>query len=598
MTDGRLILIAGALLALGLAATLAAGRLRVPGLVLFLGLGMLIGSDGLGWIAFADVELARTIGVIALALILFEGGLAAGWKEVRPVIAPAISLAVAGTLITAVIVGVTASWLLDVSLVEGLLVGSIVAVTDGAAIFSLLRGSSLRRRLARTLEAESGLNDPVGVLLVLGFIEWLRQPGYGPADMALLFVGQLAIGAAVGWLVGRGSVLAFRRVRFATSGLYPVVSIATAALAFGGADALGGSGFLAVYLAGLGLGSGGIPARRTVADFHDGLAWVGQIALFFTLGLLVFPSGLARVAVDGLVLAGVLAIVARPVAALVASRVGGFSLRESILLGWAGLRGAIPIVLATFPVIEGIDPTGSIFDLVFFVVLTSTLVQGATFEPLARALGLTTSEPALPQPLVEVGTIRRLGAEVLEYPVAVDDAIAGRFVNELDLPREALVSVVVRQDEALLPRGSTRIEALDRLHILVRGSVRRDVEALFARWHEGPIGEPPVEAPVMHGRAAIFTVRGWRVEDGDPGRPKRVGEARVVRHLRTRRGAAGAVVLLDDGRFAVTGDGVAAVGGSRQVFRYCRERIGRAEDEASRAWWQEAAGALSQRAIA
>jgi potassium/hydrogen antiporter len=597
MTDGALILLTGALLALGIIASLAAGRLRVPGLVLFLGLGMVVGSDGLGLIDFDDLELTRTIGVIALTLILFEGGLTAGWSEIRPVLWPAFSLATIGTFVTAVIVGVAAAWLLDLPLVFGLLLGSIVATTDSAAIFSVLRGSSLKRRVARTLEAESGLNDPIAILLVIGFIEWIAQPDFGVADMAGLLVLELFIGAVVGVAVGRLSVLAFRGVPFVSSGLYPVASIATAAISFGVADVLHGSGFLAVYLAGLALGGARVPARATITDFHAGLGWVSQIVLFFTLGLLVFPSELGPIAGEALLLAVVLAFVARPVAALIATRIGRFPVRDSLLIGWAGLRGAIPIVLATFPVIAETPRADDMFNIVFFVVLSSTLVQGATFEPLARVLGVTTDEPARPRPLIEVGTIRRLGAEVIEYPVGEDDAVVGRVVNELGLPRDALVNVIVRGEEALLPRGSTRIESGDRLHILARERVRDAVEALIERWREGPM--EAAEAPALSGagRATIFSVRPWTGGTGAISEPAEIGDIRVIRRLRVRRGGAGALVQLEDGRFAVTGDGVVAVGGSRQLLRYCRERIRRAEDPEERAWWQEAAGVVSQRAI-
>ena len=597
MSDGGLILAAGALLAVGITAALAADRLRVPGLVLSLGAGMLIGSDGLGLIDFSDEDLAQTIGVIALALILFEGGLAAGWQEIRPVLGVSISMAALGTFLTAVVVGLAAHWLLDLSLLEGLLLGSIVSATDSAAIFSVLRGSSLKRRLARLLEGESGFNDPVAIVLVIGFIDWIQKPDYGLSDMLGLVAVELAVGAIVGLAVGRLAVLAFQRVSFTTTGLYPVASIAAAALAFGAADQLHGSGFLAVYLAGLSLGSARIPARRTIDDFHAGLAWVGQIAVFFTFGLLVFPSELPAIALDGLLIAGVLMLVARPLATIVATRFAKINPREATLIGWAGLRGAIPFVLATFPVIEGVPKAESFFNIVFFVVLISTLLQGATFEPLARALKLTGDKPALERPLIEVGTVRRLGAEVLEYPVRDDDAIVGRLVNELGLSREALVNVIVRSDQALLPRGSTAIEAGDRLHILVRAPAREATIGLFERWREGPIGEPEPPPARLAGRAAIFSVRPWRPEDGDPVDPQQIGGTAVLRKLRTRRARPGALVQLEDGRFAATGDGRVAVGGSRQLFRYCRERIANADDEQARAWWQEVAGVMAQRAL-
>lgn len=596
MADGTLILVAGALLALGIAASLVAGRLRVPGLVLFLGLGMLLGSDVLGLIQFGgnmqDIELARTIGIVALALILFEGGLASGFGEIRPVLGTSVSLATAGTLITAAVVGLACHVLLDLSLLEGLLLGSIVAATDGAAIFAVLRGSSLDRKLARVLEGESGLNDAVAVVLVLGFIEYISQPDYGPAQMALLAVQELGIGLVVGLAVGALSVLAFRRVGFGAAGLYPVASIAAAALSFGLADALHGSGFISVYLAGLTLGSGQIPARRTVDDFHDGLAWVSQIAVFLTLGLLVNPSEFGNIVDEGLLIAAVLMFVARPIASLISTVPTGLGLRESTLIGWAGLRGAVPIVLATFPVLAGVDNADDFFNIVFFVVLASTLIQGATFEPLANALRLTSDQPALSRPLHEVGTIRQLGAEVLEYPVHDTDAIVGRVVNALQLPRDALVSVIVRGGEALLPRGSTDIEAGDQLHILVREKARPEVEGLFERWRSGPLEEAAAAVPVLTGRAPIFSVKPWRGEDA--GAPRLIEGVEVLRRLRTRRDEPGALVLLADGRLAVTGDGVVATGGQRQLFRYCRERIRRAETGPARAWWQEVAGVVSQ----
>lgn len=598
MEDGALILVAGGLLALGIAATLVAGRLRVPGLVLFLLVGMLIGSDALGLIDFgtthADVELARTIGIVALTLILFEGGLAAGWGEIRPVLRGALALATVGTLITAAVTGLAAHMLLDLTVLQALLLGAVIASTDSAAIFSVLRGSRIERKLARTLEAESGFNDPVAVLLVLGFIAWIQGPDYGAADMLLLVVEQLAIGAVAGFALGALVVAAFRRVRFATTGLYPVASIAAAALAYGVADQLGGSGFLAVYLTGLSLGSGGVPARRTIEDFHAGVAWVAQIALFFTLGLLVFPTELGQIARDGLLLAAVLMLLSRPLATVLTTAPFGYSPREMALLSWSGLRGALPVVFATFPVIEGIPEAERFFNLAFFAVITSALIQGATIEPLARRLGLTGGEPAVPRPLMEVGTIRRLGAEVLEYPVRPGDAAVGRLVNELGLPRDALINVIVRDDEALLPRGSTEVAAGDRLHIVVRESARGDVERMFETWRSGPIARPPDEALPPQGRAPIFSVKPWVDGDGDPGTPRRVDGVAVSRVLRTRRESRGALVVLADGRIAVTGDGILAVGSARQVARYSRERIGRTGAAEARAWWQEVAGAAVQ----
>lgn len=589
--EGLFILAAGGLLALGLVASLAAGRLRIPGLVLFLGVGMLLGSDALGLIEFDNYDLARTVGVIALALILFEGGLAAGLPEIRPVLGSAISLALLGTLLTAIVTGLAAYVLLDLTLLEGLLVGSIVSATDGAAIFALLRGSTLKRRLARTLEGEAGMNDPVAVLLVIGFIEWITQPGYGAANMVVLFLQQLGIGALVGAAVGWLAVQAFRRARLATGGLYPVASLAVVAIAFGAADALHGSGFLAVYLAGLWMGSTTLPARQTVAAFHDGLAWLAQLTMFFTLGLLVFPSDLDDIALEGTAVALVLVFVARPVAVLVATALAPLRTSERIVLGWAGLRGAVPVVLATFPIIEGVPNAVQFFNIAFFAVLVSTLLQGSTFTWLAGRLGALTTEPALRRPLVEVGQIRQLGADVVEVPLAEGDAAIGVRVRDLGLPREALVNVLVRGDEALPPRGSTRLEAGDRLYVLTRQSAMGALEEARERWRTGPVG--PAPRPPRESRpsgAPIFTTRPWAAEDGDPDAPTEVLGLKVVERLGTRWDVPGALVVLSDGRYAVTGPHV-LVGSREQLQWHARRRLRLAKTDFERAWWQEVIGA-------
>src|SRR6476660_4062827 len=326
--DAQLILIAGSLLAAGILGALLADRVRVPGLLLFLGLGMLAGSQGIGGIHFDNAELTRTLGTIALVLILFEGGLTAGWSEIRPVLGTAASLATVGTALTAVLAGLAAKLIFGLSTLEGMLIGSAVAATDSAAIFAVLRRSRLEKRLARSLEGESGINDPVALLLMIGFIDWIQKPGYGIADMAGLLALKLAVGAAVGLLLGRLAVAALDRVRMPTDGIYPVATIAIAALAYGLGEVAHGSGLLATYLTALALGSGNIPARRTVVAFHEGVGWVAQIGLFILLGLLVFPSTLGDVAWESLALSAVLIFIARPLAAFVATALSPLDLRE------------------------------------------------------------------------------------------------------------------------------------------------------------------------------------------------------------------------------------------------------------------------------
>jgi cell volume regulation protein A len=552
---------------------------------------MLVGSDGLGWIDFSNYALARDIGVVALALILFEGGLNAGFDEIRPVLGPSIALAFAATALTAAITGLAASALFGFSTKEGLLVGSIIAATDGAAIFSLLRESTLRRKLARTLEGEAGLNDAVAVLLVLTCIDWLLKPGYAADDAVLLIIRQLGVGTAAGAAAGWLGVNALKRTRLATAGLYPVASLSVAAIAYGAAAALDGSGFVAVYLAGLALGSAKIPARQTVANFHQGLGWLAQLAMFLTLGLLVFPSQLGGVAVEGTALALVLVLVARPLAVAGATLFARYSVSERLMLGWAGLRGAVPVVLATFPVLEHVPGSLEFFNIVFFAVVVSTLLQGTTFEPLAKRLGVTTTEPALPPPLMEAGTVRRLGAEVLEYSIKPDDAIVGARVRDLGLPREAVVNVVVRGEEAIPPRGSTRLRAGDRLNVLIRQEATREVPALVDRWRTGPIGPPRRPPKRLRARPATLTVRPWTDDGEDRSRPRRVAGEEVVDLLRIRRDHPGALVVLRDGRYAITTP-LLAVGGREDLTDWLRRRV-RHADDAELAWLQTVIGALA-----
>jgi cell volume regulation protein A len=562
-------------------------------LLLFLGLGMLAGSEGIGGIDFENARLARTLGTIALVLIIFEGGLTAGWAEIRPVLGTAASLATIGTAITAVIAGLAAKLLFGLSTLEGMLVGAAIAATDSAAIFAVLRRSTLQKRLARSLEGEAGMNDPVALLLVIGFIEWIQQPGYGLADMAGLLVLKLGLGAAIGFVLGRLAVLALDRIQLSSDGIYPVATIAIVGLAYGLTEVAHGSGFLAIYLTALALGSARIPARRTIVAFHQGLGWVAQISLFILLGLLVVPSTLGEVALDALALSAVLIVVARPVAAFVATAFARFDAKERLMLGVAGLRGATPIWLATFPVVAGVKESSVLFSIVFFVVVSSTLVQGASFEPLAARLGLTTDEPALPRRLLESGRIRRMGGDVIAYRLPPGAAAAGHPVRELDLPREALVNVIVRDGAAIPPRGSTELREGDELHILVRSELRDEVEAMTKKWAEGPIGrEAPAPLP-RRAASQVFTVRPAR---GDGADAREIDGIPVISVLRDRAERGASLLALADGRYAVTGAGLTAIGGRRVLADWCAGRAERPDvDAAERAWWQEVVGALIAR---
>jgi cell volume regulation protein A len=479
--DGLLLLLAGAVLAASTGVALAAARLGVPVLVAFLALGMLLGSDGPGGIDFDDAELTRHVGTIGLALILYEGGLQTSWRRLREVAVPAALLSTVGVTVSTLITAGAAHVLFDFSWLHALLLGAVVASTDAAAVFATLRFTQIRRRLARTLEAESGGNDPMAIALTLGFIAWIEHPhSYGADDLALLVLRQLGLGLVVGVALGAAATRIFGRIPASIGSFAPVASVAAAAISFGAADSIGGSGFLAVYLVGLAVGSTPSRHRRHLVAFHEGVAFVAQVVLFVVLGLLVFPHDLPDVALPGLALAAALVLVARPAAVYASTLVGGYTMREQILLGWAGLRGAVPIVLATFVLSSEVPHKDTIFNAVFFVVLVSALVQGTTLEWVARRLGLLVAAPPAQEPPLEVAPSSEL--ELVEFVVRPSDAVSDSAVRELGLPRDSLVAVVHRDGEAITPRGSTTIRPHDRLFVLVPRRSRADLDDVFARW--------------------------------------------------------------------------------------------------------------------
>ena len=480
MDEGLILLIVGAILGASVLVALGASRTGVPALVAFLALGMLLGSDGLGGIEFDDADLARKVGVVALAAILFEGGLATSWRRLREVAVPAALLSTVGVAVTALLTGLAAYLLFDLSWLESVLLGAVVASTDAAAVFATLRFTRIRRRLARTLEAETGGNDPMAIALTIGLIAWIQKPGYGFDDLALLVLRQLGLGLVVGVVLGGCAMWAFANLPHSIGAFAPVASVSAAALSYGVADQLGGSGFLAVYLVGLAVGSTPSRYRRQLVSFHEGLAFLAQVTMFVVLGLLVFPHELTAVAWSGLALAALLMVVIRPVAVWVSTAFSQYTSAERALLGWAGLRGAVPIVLGTIVLSSGIARGETIFNAVFFVVVVSALVQGTTLEWVAERLGVISLAPKVGAPPLEIGAMSSL--ELIDFDVAADHAIAGSAVRELGLPRSALVAVVARGEETIPPRGSTVIRPGDRLFVLSPHTLRPEVEDVFSRW--------------------------------------------------------------------------------------------------------------------
>jgi cell volume regulation protein A len=475
-----MLLLVGAILAASIAIAFGAARVGVPSLVAFLALGMLLGSDGPGGIEFDDAELARTVGIVGLAAILYEGGLSTSWRRLRRVAAPAALLSTVGVVATAVLTGAAAYSLFELSWLEAVLLGAVVASTDAAAVFATLRYTNIRRRLARTLEAETGGNDPVAIALTIGLIDWIEKPSFAFPDLLLLVLRQLTLGLVVGVCLGALAMWVFARLPHSIGAFAPVASVAAGALSFGTADVIGGSGFVAVYLVGLAVGSTPSRYRRQLVAFHEGLAFVAQVAMFVVLGLLVFPSDLPAVALPGLALAVLLVIVIRPIAVWISTAFSKFTARERVLLGWAGLRGAVPIVLATFVLSSELGKAETIFNAVFFVVVVSALLQGTTLEWTAARLGLVDPRPAVVAAPLEVDALGSL--ELVEFDVAGDHAIAGSAVRELGLPRNALIAVVARHGDTIPPRGTTTIESGDRLFVLAPRTLRAELEDVFVRW--------------------------------------------------------------------------------------------------------------------
>ena len=479
---GTLLLVVGAILAGSILVALGAARVGVPSLVAFLALGMLLGSDGPGGIEFDDAELARAVGVAGLAAILFEGGLSTSWRRLRRVAVPATLLATVGVVASTILTGVAAYYLFDLSWLESVLLGAVVASTDVAAVFATLRYTHIRRRLARTLEAETGLNDPVAIALTIGLIAWIEQDDFTFPDLVLDVVRHLGIGLVIGAALALLALWIFARLPHSVGTFAPVASVAAGALSFGIADVAGGSGFLAVYLVGLAVGSTPSRHRRQLVAFHEGLAYLAQVAMFIVLGLLVFPRDLPDVALAGLALAALLMVVIRPASVWISTGPGFFSAREKLLLGWAGLRGAVPIVLATFVLSSEVANAETMFNAVFFVVVVSALVQGTTLEWVAERLGLVDPQPEVQAAPLEVDALGSL--ELVEFDVAGDHAIAGAFVRELGLPRSALIALVARGKDTIPPRGSTVVEAGDRLFVLVPRTDRPELDDVFARWRQ------------------------------------------------------------------------------------------------------------------
>lgn len=458
----------------------ASHRLGIPVALIFILIGMAAGTDGLGKLAFDDYRLTFRIGTSALVLILFDGGLNTRLSTLKSAYKPAAWLATLGVLLTAMIVaGGAVAMGFDSD--EALLLGAVVSSTDAASVFGVLRGGglALKESVAKTLEIESGLNDPMAVILTVAATQNLLVPIPFSWTTVAEIPLQMVVGSVIGVGVGLAGRTVTQRLRFLAGGLYPVLSTALAFLAFAIPTLLHGSGFLAVYLAGVVLNNGSMPYRAGTLRVHDTLAWFGQVVMFLMLGLIVFPHRLFHVVPMGIGLSFILVFVARPVAVALCLWPFNFTLKEAAFIGWVGLRGAVPVILATFAVMANAAHSERIFDCVFFIVVVSTLLQGSTARWLMQKLDLQASHPPPPPAILEINSVHRLQGDILAFYIDPASAACDATIADLPFPENAAVMLLIRGAEMLPPRGNTQIHAGDHLYVFCQSSDRSLMELLF-----------------------------------------------------------------------------------------------------------------------
>ncbi len=468
------ILLFAVLLLTGVMTAKFSSKLGVPSLLFFVLAGMVMTH----FFYFDDAWLTQLIGTIALIVILFEGGLQTKYSDVKTVMKPALSLATFGVLITTLLSGTAAVYILDVSWLEGILFGAIVGSTDAAAVFSVLGGKNIKPRLRSVLEAESGTNDPMAVFLTITIIGLIQAPSFEPFALLFSFLWQMGAGLAFGLLFGMLSVWFINRINLDSSGLYPVLTIALAVFAFSLVTVCKASGFLTVYVMAVMLGNNDLTYRHAILRFHEGFAWMMQIVMFTLLGMLVFPNQLAGVAWQGVLLAVILIFIARPAGVFLSLPGKTFPVSEKLFISWAGLKGAVPIILATYPLVSGIENSYLLFNAVFFVVLLSALVQGALIGPAASLFKAEGEGKAVQPPhSLELVSMGKTNSEMIE--LVVSGSASGKEIQQLDLPDKTLVTAVIRGDQLITPYGGTVIEEEDVLYILAPKKQKNTVKRLF-----------------------------------------------------------------------------------------------------------------------
>ena len=479
-------LVAGLLFLMSLAAGALSEKIKVPALILFLAIGMLAGVDGPGGLHFSDAVAANNVGTFALAFILFSGGFQTQWSDIKPIVTQGIVLSTLGVFLTAVAMAVPLAMLPQFTYKDAFLLGAIISSTDAAAVFSILRTQKVgvKGALKPLLEFESGSNDPMAVFLTLTAITWLKTPDVPVAELAVKFVVQMAAGGAVGFMMGKFACWAIQRLHVANEALYPVWGISIVMATFGLTETVYGNGYLAVYVCGIVMGGGDFLYKYSLQRFHEGFAWLMQIVMFLVLGLLVTPHEVLEVSVisTGLLVSFCLMFIARPIAIFAGTIFSRFNWREKLFVSWTGLRGAVPIILATYPLTEGHPQAAYMFNLIFFVVLTSVMIQGRTLAKAAKFLKLDAAVREAKTWMLNFDITPGSGGDITrEVDLMPDAEVVGHEVKDLRFPDGVTILLINRGDKYLIPKGGTVLEGNDTLLLFGDRAKLSGIEARLAR---------------------------------------------------------------------------------------------------------------------
>lgn len=476
VTAENILLISSLLLFAGVLASKTAGKTGIPMLLIFLGVGMLAGSDGIGGIRFDNPAIAQFLGIIALTYILYSGGIDTKWPSIKPVLKPGIALSTLGVLLTSFSLGGFVYLISDLNFLESLLLGAIVSSTDAAAVFSVLRAKSigLKGHLRPLLELESGSNDPMAYFLTISILGLITLETGSIWEIIPLFFIQMAVGGLFGWLFGRLTVLLINKVQLDFEGLYPVMLLALVLITYTTVDLMNGNGFLAVYISAITVGNAKMAHKKSLMKFFDGIAWLMQVVMFITLGLLVFPKQLFPVSGIAILAALFLIFVARPLGVFISLSFFKYKLREKTFISWVGLRGAVPIVFATFPLIANIEMSSTIFHIVFFIVLASVAIQATTLPLAAKLLHLSLPASLKRRSMLDLELSDDIKNAILEIQLPKGSPIQGKKILELGFPSTSLIVLVKRNGKFITPNGQTELEDHDELMIMMENDQEED----------------------------------------------------------------------------------------------------------------------------